>query len=116
MSISLPHGVAIPVEVEKFLASATDSILIDGERRPAASGETLESFDPGTGAPLTAIAAGDGADVDRAVSAAQSALRGRLAGHEARRPEPPAGSTSPAWSRTTPRSWPPWRPSMRGSR
>ncbi len=74
MSISLPHGVVVPVEVEKFLASATDSILIDGERRPAASGETLESFDPGTGAPLTAIAAGGAADVDRAVSAARSAF------------------------------------------
>jgi aldehyde dehydrogenase (NAD+)/phenylacetaldehyde dehydrogenase len=74
MSISLPHGVVIPVEVEKFLASTTDSILIDGERRPAASGETLESFDPGTGAPLAAIAAGDEADVDRAVCAAQRAF------------------------------------------
>jgi aldehyde dehydrogenase (NAD+)/phenylacetaldehyde dehydrogenase len=74
MSLCLPHGVTVPVEVEKFLASTTDSILIDGERRPAASGETLDSFDPGTGAVMTSIAAGDGVDVDRAVSAAQAAF------------------------------------------
>jgi aldehyde dehydrogenase (NAD+)/phenylacetaldehyde dehydrogenase len=74
MSLCVPHGVVIPVEVEKFLASTTDSILIDGERRPAASGETLDSFDPGTGTVLTAIAAGDGVDVDRAVFAARTAF------------------------------------------
>jgi acyl-CoA reductase-like NAD-dependent aldehyde dehydrogenase len=75
MSLCLPHGVTVPVEVEKFLASTTDSILIDGERRPAASGETLDSFDPGTGTVLTSLAAGSAEDVDRAVSAAQTAFK-----------------------------------------
>ena len=74
MSLCLPHGVTVPVEVEKFLASTTDSILIDGERRPAASGETMDSFDPGTGTVLTSLAAGSAEDVDRAVSAAQTAF------------------------------------------
>jgi acyl-CoA reductase-like NAD-dependent aldehyde dehydrogenase len=74
MSLCLPHGVTVPVEVEKFLASTTDSILIDGERRPAASGETLDSFDPGTGTVLTTLAAGSAEDVDRAVSAAHTAF------------------------------------------
>jgi acyl-CoA reductase-like NAD-dependent aldehyde dehydrogenase len=74
MSLCLPHGVTVPVEVEKFLASTTDSILIEGERRPAASGETLDSFDPGTGTVLTSLAAGSAEDVDRAVSAAQTAF------------------------------------------
>jgi aldehyde dehydrogenase (NAD+)/phenylacetaldehyde dehydrogenase len=62
------------VEVEKFLGAAAESILVDGERRGALSGRTIESVDPGTGAPLTTIAAGAAEDVDLAVTAAQAAF------------------------------------------
>jgi aldehyde dehydrogenase (NAD+)/phenylacetaldehyde dehydrogenase len=74
MSLTLPAGVSVPAEVEKFIATAADSIVVDGERRPALSGRTIDSFDPGTGLPLASIAAGEAADVDAAVVSAQSAF------------------------------------------
>ena len=74
MSLSLPAGVSVPVEVEKFIATASDSIVIDGERRPALAGRTIESIDPATGVPLGTIAAGEAADVDAAVLSARSAF------------------------------------------
>ena len=74
MSLCLPQGISVPAEVEKFLATAADSIVVDGERRPARSGLTIESVDPATGAPLATIAAGDAADVDAAVISARSAF------------------------------------------
>jgi aldehyde dehydrogenase (NAD+)/phenylacetaldehyde dehydrogenase len=81
MSLTLPPGVSVPAEVEKFFATAADSIVVDGERRPALSGRTLDSVDPATGAVLATIAAGDAADVDAAVVSARSAFEdswGRL--------------------------------------
>jgi acyl-CoA reductase-like NAD-dependent aldehyde dehydrogenase len=74
MSLTLPAGISVPAEVEKFIATAADSIVIDGERRPALSGRTIESVDPGTGLPLASIAAGEAADVDAAVMSAQAAF------------------------------------------
>jgi aldehyde dehydrogenase (NAD+) len=74
MSLCLPAGVSVPAEVEKFIATAADSIVIDGERRPALAGRTIESVDPATGAPLATIAAGEAADVDAAVISARSAF------------------------------------------
>src|SRR5581483_3954609 len=62
MSLTLPPGTSVPAEVEKFLERAAESIVVDGERRSALSGRTLESVDPGTGAPLATLAAGDAAD------------------------------------------------------
>ena len=43
---------------------------------PPASGETLPMIDPSDGEPFTAIAAGNAADIDRAVKAAQAARDG----------------------------------------
>jgi len=74
MSLCLPAGISVPAEVEKFLATSAESIVIDGERRPAQAGRTIESVDPATGLPLATIAAGEAADVDAAVISAQTAF------------------------------------------
>jgi acyl-CoA reductase-like NAD-dependent aldehyde dehydrogenase len=61
-------------------ATTTDllsyGLLIGGRDEPAASGRTLESLNPTTGAVWAEIAAADAADVDRAVGAATAAFRG----------------------------------------
>ena len=49
-------------------------LLIDGEWLPAQTGATFATLNPATGEPLCDIAAGDAADVDAAVAAAQRAL------------------------------------------
>ncbi len=51
-------------------------VIIDGESRPAASGERFSTSDPATGAELATVARGDADDVDAAVSAARSAFYG----------------------------------------
>ncbi len=65
----------IPIlpSVQTFLARA-QKLLIGGEWLPAASGETFATLNPATGQPLTRCAAGDKADVDRAVAAARAAF------------------------------------------
>ena len=50
--------------------------FIDGEAVASLSGATMESFDPGTGRAFHAFAAGDAADVARAVESADAALGG----------------------------------------
>jgi phenylacetaldehyde dehydrogenase len=57
------------------LARQAPKILIDGVWRPALSGITFEVEDPATGAPIATVAAGDGDDIDLAVSAARRAFR-----------------------------------------
>ncbi len=47
---------------------------IGGDLRPSTSGRTFETLDPSTNRPLTVVAAGDQADVDLAVQAAQQAF------------------------------------------
>ena len=64
----------VDAAVRSFIARQ-QRMLIDGAWRDAASGGHLEVFEPSTGEPLTAIAAGDGVDVDLAVQAAQRAMR-----------------------------------------
>jgi phenylacetaldehyde dehydrogenase len=49
-------------------------LLIDGKWQDAASGKTFPTLNPATGEPLAEVAAGDAADVDRAVSAARRAF------------------------------------------
>jgi phenylacetaldehyde dehydrogenase len=49
-------------------------MFIGGEWVESRTGETLESVDPATARPLSAFPRGDGADVDRAVTAARRAL------------------------------------------
>lgn len=48
--------------------------LIDGQWCDAASGQTFEAFNPSTGEVLANVAAGDKADIDRAVAAAKKAF------------------------------------------
>ena len=67
--------------VDEALATGTLAGLprqhfIGGEWSPSAAGRSMDSVDPGTGKAFTAFAAGDAEDIDRAVRAAQAALRG----------------------------------------
>lgn len=59
-----------------FLDGATKRLLIGGEWTNAASGETFDSINPADGRLLARVARGNATDIDRAVDAAQSALRG----------------------------------------
>ena len=54
----------------------TEQVLINGQWRPGASGETLPLMNPSDGSLLAQIARGNAADVDAAVAAAQTALDG----------------------------------------
>jgi acyl-CoA reductase-like NAD-dependent aldehyde dehydrogenase len=49
-------------------------MLIGGQWVDAASGKTFDTFNPATGEVLARVAAGDGADIDRAVAAARRAF------------------------------------------
>ncbi|HET7321754.1 MAG TPA: aldehyde dehydrogenase family protein, partial [Longimicrobiaceae bacterium] len=51
-------------------------LFIGGAWEDTASGETFPTHDPSTGKVLTRVAAGDAADVDRAVAAARAAFEG----------------------------------------
>ncbi|GAB91244.1 aldehyde dehydrogenase family protein [Gordonia rhizosphera] len=62
--------------------------LIGGQWLPATSGNTIDVINPATGGALGTIAAGDAADVDRAVKAARTAFEGewsRWTPHERRK-------------------------------
>lgn len=48
-------------------------MFVDGERRHAASGDTIDSINPADGQPVAAIARGGQADIDHAVRAARTA-------------------------------------------
>src|ERR1700722_4437626 len=61
--------------VTEFLANQPLKMYIGGHWLDAADGKTFETRDPGTGQVLARVAAGDKADVDRAVEAAQEAFR-----------------------------------------
>lgn len=60
----------------RMLQESTPQHFIGGRRHPPASGETFPTYDPSTGAVLCQVAAGDGEDIDRAVTAARNAFRG----------------------------------------
>ncbi len=62
-------------EVPKFLSVQPLKMFIGGRWVEAASGRTFETRDPGEGKVLAKISAGDAADVDAAVVAAQEAFR-----------------------------------------
>jgi acyl-CoA reductase-like NAD-dependent aldehyde dehydrogenase len=55
-------------------ASREHLLLIDGEHVPAADGRTFETIDPATALPITSVAHGGRADIDRAVDAARRSL------------------------------------------
>ena len=59
--------------VQTFLAKPAQ-MLIGGQWRDAASGETLPSLDPATGQTLAMFPAGGQADADEAVRAARRAF------------------------------------------
>jgi aldehyde dehydrogenase (NAD+)/phenylacetaldehyde dehydrogenase len=61
---------------QKFLAQSPLKLLVDGQWRAAASGETFEALNPSTGELLAKVAAAGPEDVKEAVAAAQRALEG----------------------------------------
>jgi len=63
-------------QVRRFLSREVHDLLIDGQRVPASSGETLTTVNPSTGEVLAHLAAGGPADVDLAVGAARRAFVG----------------------------------------
>jgi aldehyde dehydrogenase (NAD+) len=62
-------------EVTKFLSAQPLKMFIGGRWVASQSGKTFETLDPGEGTVLAKVAAGDVADVDAAVAAAQEAFR-----------------------------------------
>jgi aldehyde dehydrogenase (NAD+) len=62
-------------EVTKFLSVQPLKMFIGGQWTDAAGGATLETRDPGSGKVLAKVAAGDQAEIDRAVAAAHEAFR-----------------------------------------
>ena len=64
---------ALHERVRDFI-SADRPMLIGGEWVWSASGRTFETIDPATARPLTSVAHGDAADIDRAVRAARQAF------------------------------------------
>ena len=63
-------------QVTGALAGLPDKHLIAGAAHASVNGAQMETFDPGTGRAFARFAAGGPDDVDRAVTAAQAALRG----------------------------------------
>ncbi len=64
-------------EVEKSLQEP-QKMFIDGDWANGVDGKTFASIDPGTGESLVEVAEAGGADVDRAVEAARTAVDTRL--------------------------------------
>jgi len=71
-----PEIAAYPLSAQTraFLASNRFGHVIDGETRASQSGATLPVHEPATGLEFARIAAGDRADVDRAVRSARTAF------------------------------------------
>ena len=63
-------------EVEAATGKLPSQMYIGGKHRDSASGDRLDSVDPGTGSVIGSVPAGDGADIDAAVADAKRALRG----------------------------------------
>jgi len=73
---AVPNTLVNEAQATGTLAGLPDRHFIDGAFVPAVHGERMATFDPGTGRAFADFAAGDAADVDAAVRAAQTALRG----------------------------------------
>lgn len=56
---------------------ATEGLLIGGQREPAASGKTFDTYNPATGEVIAGVAEAGTEDVDRAVRAARKAFDGK---------------------------------------
>jgi aldehyde dehydrogenase (NAD+) len=70
------QGIALCEQARSFLSRDEHLLFLDGRRVPAASGQTLATVNPSTGEVLGRLAAGEQADVDRAVLAARRAFEG----------------------------------------
>src|SRR3954451_2885679 len=70
------RDVALVEQAQGFLSRDVHLLFIDGQFVPAGSGQTLSTVNPSTGEVLARFAAGDQADVDRAVLAARRAFEG----------------------------------------
>ena len=64
-------------QARSFLSREVHQLVIDGQRVPSASGQTLTTVNPSTGEVLGQLAAGDQSDIDRAVTAARRAFVGK---------------------------------------
>jgi aldehyde dehydrogenase (NAD+) len=81
-ALSSAASTAVPAP---FLADPRKAHFIDGRWQPAASGETIETFNPATGRVLATLARGRQDDVDAAVASARRAFEGpwsRFTPHE----------------------------------
>ncbi|MER6976139.1 aldehyde dehydrogenase family protein [Streptomyces carpinensis] len=67
---------ALCEQAQVFLSRDVHQLVIDGQNVPAESGQTLITVNPSTGETVARLAAGDQADVDRAVLAARRAFNG----------------------------------------
>ncbi|MBT4428513.1 MAG: aldehyde dehydrogenase family protein, partial [Rhodospirillaceae bacterium] len=85
---SMEYGPAAEsaAEAEKWLDGHERKfgLFIGGEWRPAADGQSFETFNPATAQPLGHIAQAGAADIDAAVAAARAAQTGwaKLSGHK----------------------------------
>lgn len=67
---------SLAAESHPFLDGWPKQLFIGGEWVDSLSGETFASINPSTGKPLTQVALGSAADIDRAVEAGRVALNG----------------------------------------
>lgn len=74
--MTVANPIVPPDVITAYAANAQRSVLIDGIRRDAVAGGTIENFDPGTGQVIGRIARGGAQDVDLAVQSALHAFDG----------------------------------------
>jgi len=74
MTLDVAHLEPQSEGARRFLAQSRRRLLIENQWVDAAAGRTFDTVNPATGAVLASIAAGEAADVDRAVTAARAAF------------------------------------------
>ena len=62
-------------QVARFLAQKPIPLFVAGRWAPGSTGRTLEVRDPGDGTEIARVSAGEAADIDAAVAAAENAFR-----------------------------------------
>jgi len=75
--VTIQREFTIHEQAHRFLSREVHHLIIDGQRVPSASGQTLTTVNPSTGEVLALLSAGDKADIDRAVIAARKAFTGK---------------------------------------
>ena len=96
--------------VQEFL-SATRPLLINGEWKAAASGETFAVYNPASGAEIAQVAEGGAEDINQAVAAARKVFDDPSHAWNTMTPSErgkPSGKSATSFS-NTPMSWPSWR-------